>query len=152
VKKHGYIKEDCIVIIVIVITLFFKGGLYVNLGMHILKRYCERVLGMTDEKEIKKYINDNRDEVTKNIMDIKDKSNHIFTGKIGDNIVRNFYITENICFVCGEKDDIPITMYKLQYGFSSEIDLKIVEGLYENIINNRNKLNNIKDKIAIELP
>jgi hypothetical protein len=107
---------------------------------------------MSDEKEIKKYINENRNPLEKEITDIQKKSKHIYFGSIGDNVIRNYYLKDNMCIICSENNDAVITIIKLEYGFGEEIDKNIIKGLLKELDENYVKEDEIKDEIALELP
>lgn len=123
-----------------------------NVTIHAMERYCQKILDMIDNKEIKKYINENREKLSKEVLELKNNSKHIYFGVIGDNTPKNFYIVNNICMVCSEKDDSIITLIKLEYGFTDEINQSIIDGLLREIDKTNEELEQIKNEITVKLP
>lgn len=119
---------------------------------HALVRYTQRFLGITDEKNAKKHVNNNRDKLECEVLNLKEQTKHIYQGAIGDNIPRNFYANNEICIVCGEKDDVPISLYKHDFGLTEKANKKVVECLLEEIEEVNQKKEEIKNKIQNELP
>lgn len=120
--------------------------------VHSMVRYAQRILGIVNEKEAKKYVNENKEELTKIILELKGKSKFLFFGAIGDHEIRNFYLHEDILIVCNEKNESIMSILKLDYGFSEEINKNIIIGLLKDIEKRNNILENIKSNIAVELP
>ena len=116
---------------------------------HCQKRYCERFLGMTDDKKIKNYLNDNKnkDYVNKEIDKILLEAKHVYTGSIRDYESQKFYINDNICIIAGESNDTVITLYKIDYGFGETIDKKIINDLLKDLNKIYKKIDRTNNKV-----
>lgn len=100
---------------------------------HACERYCERFMGMTDRKEIKNFLNsESEDQVRLKILQFYTRSYCIYTGKILDtDPVRNFHLVDDVILVLDEQVTSVITLYKIDYGFPSATNLKVVNDLAE---------------------
>ena len=121
---------------------------------HCLKRYCERFLNMNNEKDIKKYLNEdkNKENIGREIDKIILGATHIFTGSIRDYEPQKFYINNNICIIKGAKDDNLITLYKIDYGFGEAIDQKVINDLLKELNKVYKKVDKINSKTQSNIP
>jgi len=99
---------------------------------HFYTRYCQRFLDMkdVDEKELKKYVFDNKEKLTEDIIELKNNGILIWTGEIADQECSDFYLYDNIIMVASPPgSDTLITIYGLDYGFSDSTNRQIIKSL-----------------------
>lgn len=118
-----------------------------NCTKHALERWTERVVEITTEKERDAYIRQNEQKLKENMNTTLEYAEFIYKGQIGDNITRNYYIKDNIVFVLNTQNDAIITVYKVDFGFTPEINLQVSKGLIKEI----RKLVEEKEKIDFEV-
>ena len=58
-----------------------------------------------------------------------DHAEFIYTGAIGNNVVRNYFIEDDIIFVTNTSNDALITVYKINLGFTPELNVTVRKGL-----------------------
>lgn len=100
---------------------------------HFLQRWTERIIGIKIEKEIKDYIISNRQMIIDHANKTLDHAQFIYTGAIGNNVVRNYFIEDDIIFVTNTTNDALITVYKIDLGFTTELNVTVRKGLVEEI-------------------
>lgn len=126
---------------------------------HFYLRYCQRVLNMTEaDSEIKQYINQHRDKLTREINSFFNESIYFWSGELGDKHCRSFYIKDNFYLVCSKDHENLITVIKINFDFPEEILQVTINGFIEAIqkINkeidqSRQKAKEIVNKKDIEL-
>lgn len=104
-----------------------------NATKHSLERWVERILDIATKKERDDYIRDNRDQIIEHMNKTFEYAQFIYKGQIGDNVTRNYYIQGNIIFVMNTTDDAFITVYKVDFNFTSEINLHVAKELIKEI-------------------
>jgi hypothetical protein len=104
-----------------------------NCTKHSVERWVERVVGITTKKERDDYIKDNGELMKVHMNNTLDFAEFIYKGQIGDNVTRNYYIQNNIVFVLNTTDDAIITVYKVDFNFTDEINLQVAKGLIKEI-------------------
>lgn len=104
-----------------------------NCTNHFLERWVERIVGISDKKEIKQYIVQNGEKLKEHANKTFDNAEHIFTGQLGDNITRNFYVKDNIVMILNTTNDAMITVYKVDFGFPETINNEVRKGLIKEI-------------------
>lgn len=119
----------------------------INCTKHFLERWTERILGITTEKEVNNYISMNRDMLIENANKTFEYAEFIYKGQIGDNITRNFYIKDDIVFVVNTTNDAMITVYKVDLGFTKELNSTVRRGLIEEV----HKLTKEKDEVEFQI-
>lgn len=101
-----------------------------NITKHFLERYVERIVEID---EVKSYIAMNKDMLEEHILKTFEHSEKIYRGQIGDNITRNYYIKDDIVMISNTTDDALITVYKVDLGFTDELNKTVRQGLIEEI-------------------
>lgn len=104
-----------------------------NCTKHSLERWVERIVGITTQKERDEYIRDNLEQIKEHMNKTWDFAEFIYKGQIGDNTTKNFYIHNDIIFVLNTTDDAIITVYKVDFGFTGELNLTVAKGLKQEI-------------------
>lgn len=119
----------------------------VNVTKHALERWCERILNMIDSKEIALYINSNRDKLTNDINTTLQFGEFIYKGQLGnDNITRHYYISGDIVLITNTDNNAVITVYKVDLGFTPELNTQVRKGLIQEI----HKLANERDELEFQ--
>ena len=104
-----------------------------NVTKHALQRWAERILKI-DSKELNLYINSNREILIENINETFSYSEFIYKGQLGkDNITRHYYIQNDIVFITNTENNAIITVYKVDLGFTEELNSQVRKGLIEEV-------------------
>jgi len=91
----------------------------VNVSQHAKSRWVERMNGITDDKEINRYLVSNSDKVVKDIKKSFTNADFVFRGQLGKNhTTSDYYLLNDLVFVF-EKDTI-ITLFKVDFGIEYE--------------------------------
>lgn len=104
-----------------------------NIKEHFKKRYCERILGMSDEKEVLYYLAQNQERVVEQCGKLFKYSKFLWRGAIGDNITRNYHICGAVIIVTTTDESTLITLYKVDYGFPEKTNRKVANDLLDEI-------------------
>lgn len=118
-----------------------------NCTNHFNKRWTERIVGLKDEKDVNEYITLNKEMISEHSNKTFEFAQFIYHGQIGDNVSRNYYIKDDIVFVANTTNDAFITVYKVDLGFTSELNATVRKGLLEEI----EKLTKEKEDIEFEI-
>lgn len=105
-----------------------------NCTKHFIERWVERIVGITTAQEAFEYIRDNRDMIVEHANKTFEYAQFLYKGQIGDNITRNYYIEDDIVFVLNTSNDAMITVYKVDLGFTPELNAHVRKGLIMEII------------------
>lgn len=116
-----------------------------NCTNHFLKRWVERIVEITTEREINEYISKNREQIIEHANKTFEYAEHVYTGQIGDNITRNYFIKDDIVFVANTTNDAFVTIYKVDLGFTEELNSTVRKGLMKEI----RKLSEEKEEIEL---
>lgn len=117
-----------------------------NYTKHFLERWVERIVGITDTRERNEYIVKNKERIIEHSTTMFENSRKIYTGQIGSNVTRNYYIKDDIILITNTTDDALITVYKIDLGFTNRINLMVAKELLDEI----NQLNEEKEKVELE--
>lgn len=91
----------------------------VSVSQHAKSRWVERMNGITDTNEIKRYLVDNSAKVVKDIKKSFENADFVFRGQLGKNhTTSDYYLLNDLVFVF-EKDTI-ITLFKVDFGIEYE--------------------------------
>jgi hypothetical protein len=113
-----------------------------NITKHIKERYVERIIGITTKQELQFYIGQNSEKITEHIMKIYENAEYLWTGQIGDNVTRHYYIANDIVLVANTNNDALITLYKVDFDFPDKTNKMIVKDLKIKIQELSDKYNN----------
>lgn len=118
-----------------------------NFTNHFFKRWVERVVGIKTEREINEYINKNREKIIEHANKTFEYAEFIYTGQIGDNVTRNYYIKDSLIFVTNISDDAFISILRVDLGFTDELNLLVTKELIKEI----KRLSEEKEEINSEI-
>lgn len=131
----------------------------VTVSQHAKSRWVERMNGITDTNEIKRYLVDNSGKVVKDIKKSFENADFVFRGQLGKNhTTSDYYLLNDLVFVF-EKDTI-ITLFKVDFGIEYEdlnetIKRSLITALQRAVANQQDvksksgvKIKGIKDDIA----
>lgn len=122
----------------------------VTVSQHAKSRWVERMNGITDDKEIKRYLVDNSDKVVKDIKKSFENADFVFRGQLGKNhTTSDYYLLNDLVFVF-EKDTI-ITLFKVDFGIEYEdlnetIKRSLITALQRAVANQQD----VKSKSGVE--
>jgi hypothetical protein len=122
-----------------------------NSTKHFLKRWVERVIGITTEKERDEYISTNKEMIEEHANKTFKFAQFLYKGQIGDNVTRNYHIKDNLIFVTNTTDDAFITIYEVDLGFTDELNATVRKGLVEEIKKLTTEKEEIEFKIELEV-
>ncbi len=131
----------------------------ITVSQHAKSRWVERMNGITEDKEIKRYLVSNSDKVTKDILTSFDNADFVFRGQLGKgHSTSDYYMLNDLVFVF-EKGTI-ITLFKVDFGIEYEdlnetIKRSLITALQRAVANQQDvksksgvKIKGIKDDIA----
>lgn len=124
---------------------------YKNCTKHFFERWTERIIGITDEKTMREYIGQNQNMIAENANISFEYATFIFKGQIGDNVTRNYHIKDDMIFVTNTTDDAFITIYKVDLGFTEEINSHVRRGLITEIKRLELEKEDIELKVLFEV-
>lgn len=122
-----------------------------NCTKHFIERWVERIVGITVDKQAKEYISLNQEMIKEHANKSFDFAQFVYKGQLGDNITRNYYIKDDMVFVTNTTDDAFITIYKVDLGFTDELNATVRKGLLEEIERLRKEEEEIELEILMEL-
>ncbi|WP_336784127.1 hypothetical protein [Paenibacillus illinoisensis] len=118
-----------------------------NVKNHAKQRYCERILGITDSNEWKRYLAQNDEIVCNHINKMVDNSLFIYRGQIGDNTTKVFRMADNIVLVMDSQETCVITLFKCYFDFGDDMDRQIIKHELLRLDELHNGLKNIDAEI-----
>lgn len=118
-----------------------------NCTSHFYQRWTERIVEITTDREMKEYISKNKEMISEHANKTFEFAERIYTGQIGDNVTRNYHIKDDIVFITNTTDDAFVTVYKVDLGFTEELNSTVRKGLIEEI----HRLSEEKDDIEIHM-
>lgn len=122
-----------------------------NCTKHAIERWVERIVGITTKLEKEEYIKNNLEQIKEHINKTFSYSEFIYKGQIGDNITRNFYIKDDIVLVLNTTNDAVITVYKVDFGFTKEINLSVAKQLLVEITKLIQEKEKIEEEMTVEI-
>lgn len=114
-----------------------------NCTNHFLERWVERMVGIKEDKEKREYMSKNRDMIVQHANTMFENATFLLKGQIGDNTTKNYYIKDDTILISNTTDDALITIYKIDLGFTPELNVQVRKGLVQEI----EKLNEQKQDI-----
>lgn len=103
-----------------------------NITKHAKKRYTERIKEIHKD-EVAYYMNNNEEQIVEDVLKIFEHSTKVWRGQLGDNVTRNYYMSSNIILVTNTDDSAIVTLYKVDFGFPTETNLKVSKDLVDKI-------------------
>lgn len=129
-----------------------NGGMPMNLTNHIKERYVERIKDIADKNEIKQYIAQHDVEISNDILKLKEYSQLIYTGNIGDtsNGICHFYLRNNVILLTNVTDDCLITLYKVDLPYPEKTNKIVIHDIVEEMEQLRTEQATLKAAIEIK--
>lgn len=122
-----------------------------NITKHALERWCERILGL-DKSEVALYITTNREQLVEHINETFSYSEFIYKGQLGtDNITRHYYIQNNNVFITNTDDNAIITIYKVDLGFTDNINTMLRKEMMKEVAKLQEEKYNIDMEVLEEI-
>lgn len=98
-----------------------------NIKNHAKQRYCQRVLGITEQNEWKRYIAQNDQMITDHVNRMVEHSEFIYRGQIGDNTTKVFRMSDNYVLVLDSQETCVITLFRCYFDFGDDTDRFIIK-------------------------
>lgn len=112
---------------------------------HCAERYANRIVGIDDTKESKRYAVQNRDMIVKNCNKMYKYSQKIYTGNInGDKTTKHYYLSDDIILVVNTKKTCIITLYKVDWGYPRENTRVALESVVKQLQLSHKKAKEVK--------
>ena len=119
----------------------------VEISNHMCKRYIERILNITNQVNILKYLKSHQYEIYTDILKLYERSTLIYEGNFDDDRyhIAKYYLYDNILLIFS--DNIGVTIYKATSEKNLDINTNIQQMLSLNkkindLINNKQQLFN----------
>lgn len=93
-----------------------------NLTNHFYERWTQRIVGISTEREIKDYINKNKQMISDHANETIERAEFLWKGQIGSNTTMNYYIKDDIILISNTTDDALVTVYKIDFGFPEDVN------------------------------
>lgn len=120
-----------------------------DITVHCRERYVERIIGIDNKKEIKEYAKEHLKELEDEITNLYKNGQPVYYGKIGRARQDSSYIlNKDIVMVLNSKEDIIVTLYKVDFGFPDKTNKKVLNDLMKELKNINNEINNMKTETA----
>lgn len=127
-----------------------KARINIDITNHAKERYVERIKGIIDKQEIKRYLSTEDEKIVKEINKLYQYSELIYRGQIGgDKTTKDFMLNNDICLVAD--NDCIRTIYRINFAFPEPTRLMVINDLKNEIrrlqeeVEEENKLLQEKD-------
>ena len=122
----------------------------ITVSQHAKSRWVERMNGITDDREIKRYLVSNSDKVTKDILTSFENADFVFRGQLGkDHTTSDYYILNDLVFV--EEKGVVITLFKVNFGLPySDLNETIKRSLITALQRAIEEQQDVKSKSGVE--
>lgn len=104
-----------------------------NLTKHFTQRWVERVVGIKDEKERNEYMSRNQEQIKEHANRTFHHATYLWSGQLGDNVTRHYYIEDDIIILTNTTNDAFITTYRIDFGFPAEANAAVRKSLIQEI-------------------
>lgn len=99
-----------------------------DITKHAKERYVERIKGIADKQEAKRYLVKEDERITKDILKIYEFSDFIYRGQIGgDKTTADYRLNGDICLVTDEH--CIRTIYRINFAFPEQTRLNVIKDL-----------------------
>lgn len=105
----------------------------INCTKHSLQRWVERVIGIETKLERDAYVTEMQEQLKVDMNKTLDYAMFVYKGQIGDNITRNYYLKDEIVIVTDTVNSAIITVWKIDFGFTGDLNLTIAKRLVKEI-------------------
>lgn len=107
---------------------------------HARVRYCQRVLKIIDETEVKDYIRDHEREINNVLHDWLDDGLRFFKGDLLEYGVKEYVLSNYFVLVLNETGGELITLFPVQFGWSEKVTRATVDAMMLEIKEYEDKL------------
>ena len=124
-----------------------------NLTKHFQERWAERIVGVP-RTEAKTYVNENQERIALHAAKMMEHASWLYKGAINANPVCNYYLKDDTVIVVNEGNDALVTVYKVDLGFTPELNQTVRKGLVEEIDSLQEKYMDlsvgVEDRLAVK--
>jgi hypothetical protein len=124
-----------------------KGKLEISVSQHCKRRYVERIVGETNENEIRVYLSKNDERLTGHIKELFNHAELVYQGQIGDNVTRKFWLKDDIVLITDTGENKIITLYRINFNFPKELTKQVIDSLVTDLKSMQEEVNVEKEKI-----
>lgn len=123
----------------------------ITVSQHAKSRWVERMNGITDDKEIKRYLVDNSDKVVKDIKKSFENSTFVYRGQLNKKAphsTSNYYLLNDLVFV--EEKGVIITLFKVSFGLPyDDLNEEVQRALIVSLQRATQEQQNVKSKVGV---
>lgn len=123
----------------------------INCTNHFAERWVERIVGLKDDREKREYMSKNRDMITQHANTMFENADFLWKGQIGDNTTKHYYMKDDTVLITNTTNDAFVTVYKIDLGFTPELNVTVRKGLVAEIEKLREEKESIEETILTEL-
>lgn len=123
----------------------------INCTNHFAERWVERIVGLKDDREKREYMSKNRDMIIQHANTMFDNADFLWKGQIGDNTTKHYYMKDDTVLITNTTNDAFVTVYKIDLGFTPELNVTVRKGLVAEIEKLREEKESIEETILTEL-
>jgi hypothetical protein len=128
-----------------------NGNSNINISNHAYERFAERIHGMIDPTERRRYINEHKERLAKEIQALWKYANYIWQGQLYNNISRKYWLRDNIVVVTDVDATNIVTLYKINYGWGDETDRMLAEKVMSEVSRQRYELEGIELSVQADI-
>lgn len=118
-----------------------------NISKHAMRRYAERYKNQQKGMELDQYVARERERLEEELNTMLDHAEPVFTGQLRGNVTRNYYYQQGSIIITDTQMTAIITVYKISYGFTPEIDRTIAEQLVNEIEESIKKEDKLREEV-----
>lgn len=105
-----------------------------NITEHAYKRYVQRTMDYNEDKDIMKYLSENKSTVEERINKLFDSSNLIYEGQFREHSTAEIYMNKHGWIFCvDKKKQRIITLYKIDLGLDEEFNRLYIDRMQEQL-------------------
>jgi hypothetical protein len=113
----------------------------IGVSDHAIERYVERIKEIDDNP--KSYARVHRDRLISEIQKLYEYSEKLYTGKIGNNAERNFYVKDKWCIITDVENTVVVTIFIPTFQLPDDIEGSVRQSLI-------NAIKGLNDQITTE--
>lgn len=123
----------------------------VTVSQHAKSRWVERMNGITDVDEAKRYLVDNSDKVVKDIKKSFENSTFVYRGQLNKKTphsTSNYYLLNDLVFV--EEKGTIITLFKVDFGLPyDDLNEEVQRALIVSLQRSTQEQQEVKSKVGV---
>lgn len=108
----------------------------ISISNHCKQRYTQRIRGITDQKEVKRYMTTEDEEIVENVRKMLQYGSVIYEGKnfaLHDNNIIKIVLNGTWIVFVAKESNTAITMYKIDLGLGEELNKSYVQAFLDQL-------------------